>query len=68
VQFLFRSLVVDSTRLDATGFEPARTDHRAGILKTLDEYEGSGWWPFRNSPHRPGTVEDDSPPWMMAET
>jgi nucleoside-diphosphate-sugar epimerase len=66
VQFLFRSLVVDSTRLAATGFEPAWTDHRAGILKTLDEYERSGWWPFRTGAHRPHTVKDDPTPWRMA--
>ena len=47
VQFLIRSLVLDSTRLFATGFEPAWPDVTAGLLRTLDEYERSGWAAFR---------------------
>ncbi len=48
VEFLMRSLVLDPTRLFATGFQPAWPDATAGILKTLDEYERSGWAPFRS--------------------
>jgi len=48
VEFLMRSLVLDPTRLFATGFEPAWPDATAGILNTLDEYESSGWAPFRS--------------------
>ena len=48
VEFLMRSLVLDPTRLFTTGFQPAWPDATAGILKTLDEYERSGWAPFRS--------------------
>jgi nucleoside-diphosphate-sugar epimerase len=61
VGFLGVNLVVDSTKLFATGFVPAWPDPRAGILHTLEEYERSGWAPFRSPkspPRKSKTVRD----------
>jgi len=60
VQFLIRSLVLDSTRLFATGFEPAWPDVTAGLLRTLDEYERFGWAAFRRG------RRDSQPPTVPA--
>jgi len=60
---LLRNHVVDAARLLASGFELTWPDATAGILSTLEDYERTGWAPFRPARHdrtRSDTVDEGS--------